>query len=65
MALPNWAIHDFARQGLVVSKPLGQGFWRRLFAAIRASEQQRHYLQAFFATARQKCQQHSKAYKSA
>ncbi|WP_305406943.1 HTH-type transcriptional regulator MetR [Photobacterium leiognathi] len=64
-ALPNWAIHDFARQGLVVSKPLGKGLWRRLFAAIRASEQQRHYLQAFFATARQQCQQHLEGIKSA
>jgi len=57
-ALPNWAIYDFARQGLVVSKPLGKGLWRRLFAAIRASERERHYLQAFFATAKQQCQTH-------
>lgn len=57
-ALPNWAIHDFARQGLIVSKPLGKGLWRRLFAAVRASEQDRHYLKSFFATARQQCQTH-------
>ena len=64
-ALPNWAIHDFARQGLIASKPLGQGLWRRLYAAIRASEKERHYLQAFFATARQQCQTHLEGIKAA
>ncbi|MGF1714476.1 HTH-type transcriptional regulator MetR [Photobacterium chitinilyticum] len=64
-ALPNWAIYDFARQGLIVSKPLGDGLWRRLFAAIRASERERHYLQAFFATAKQQCQTHLEGIKSA
>lgn len=64
-ALPNWAIHDFARQGLIVSKPLGKGLWRRLFAAVRASEQDRHYLKAFFATARQQCQTHLDGIKAA
>ncbi|MGF1756630.1 HTH-type transcriptional regulator MetR [Photobacterium sagamiensis] len=64
-ALPNWAIHDFSRQGLIVSKPLGEGLWRRLFAAIRSSEQDRHYLQAFFATARQQCQTHLEGIKAA
>ncbi|MEJ2763011.1 HTH-type transcriptional regulator MetR [Photobacterium sp. MCCC 1A19761] len=64
-ALPNWAIYDFARQGLVVSKPLGDGLWRRLFAAIRASERDRHYLQAFFATAKQQCQTHLEGIKAA
>ncbi|GAB6262324.1 HTH-type transcriptional regulator MetR [Photobacterium sp. CCB-ST2H9] len=64
-ALPNWAIHDFARQGLIVSKPLGKGLWRRLYAAVRASERERHYLQAFFATARQQCQTHLEGIKAA
>ncbi|MBD8514890.1 HTH-type transcriptional regulator MetR [Photobacterium sp. WH77] len=64
-ALPNWAIHDFARQGLIASKPLGKGLWRRLYAAIRASEKERHYLQAFFATARQQCQTHLEGIKAA
>lgn len=64
-ALPNWAIHDFARQGLIASKPLGKGLWRRLYAAIRASEKDRHYLQAFFATARQQCQTHLEGIKAA
>ncbi|CAM3148593.1 HTH-type transcriptional regulator MetR [Vibrio ordalii] len=57
-ALPNWAISEFSRQGLITSKPLGKGLWRRLFAATRHSEKDRHYLQAFFATARQQCKSH-------
>lgn len=57
-ALPNWAISEFSKQGLIASKPLGHGLWRRLFAATRDSEKTRHYLQAFFATARQQCKTH-------
>ncbi len=37
-ALPNWAISEFSRQGLITSKPFGNGLWRRLFAATRNSE---------------------------
>ncbi|EJY4340900.1 HTH-type transcriptional regulator MetR [Vibrio cholerae] len=57
-ALPNWAISEFSRQGLITSKPLGKGLWRRLFAATRHSEKDKCYLQAFFATARQQCKSH-------
>ncbi|MCL9775912.1 HTH-type transcriptional regulator MetR [Vibrio methylphosphonaticus] len=57
-ALPNWAVSEFSRQGLITSKPLGDGLWRRLYAAVRHSEKDKHYLQAFFSTARQQCQQH-------
>ncbi|MGO1189778.1 HTH-type transcriptional regulator MetR [Vibrio casei] len=57
-ALPNWAISEFSRQGLIVSKPLGEGLWRRLFAATRHSEKEKRYLQAFFSTAKQQCQSH-------
>ena len=57
-ALPNWAISEFSRQGLVTSLPLGQGLKRRLFAATRNSEKNKNYLQAFFSTARQQCQLH-------
>lgn len=64
-ALPNWAISEFARQGLIVSQPLGDGLWRRLFAAIHISNQNKRYLQAFFATARQQCQTHLEGIKIA
>ncbi len=57
-ALPNWAISAFSRQGLITSKPLGKGLWRRLFAATRHSEKDKRNLQAFFATARQQCKSH-------
>ncbi|MCL9782758.1 LysR substrate-binding domain-containing protein [Vibrio sp. S4M6] len=58
-ALPNWAVSEFSRQGLVQSKSLGDnGLWRRLFSATRHSEKDKHYLQAFFTTARQQCKNH-------
>lgn len=57
-ALPNWAISEFSRQGLISSKPLGKGLWRRLFAATRHSEKEKRYLQAFFTTAREQCRRH-------
>jgi LysR family transcriptional regulator for metE and metH len=57
-AIPNWAIHEFSRQGLITSRPLGEGLWRRLFAATRHAEYEKSYLQAFFNTARQQCKSH-------
>ncbi|WP_394142787.1 LysR substrate-binding domain-containing protein [Vibrio chagasii] len=57
-ALPNWAISEFSRQGLIASKPLGRGLSRRLFAAVRNSEKDKRYLQAFFSTARQQSKSH-------
>jgi LysR family transcriptional regulator for metE and metH len=57
-ALPNWAIAEFSRQGLISSVPLGQGLWRRLFAATRNAEKNKRYLQAFFATAKLQCKSH-------
>jgi len=62
-AIPNWAIHEFSRQGIITSKPLANGLWRRLFAATRHSEYDRSYLQAFFNTARRQCQSHLKGIK--
>lgn len=57
-ALPNWAISEFSRQGLINSVPLGNGLSRRLFAATRNSEKEKRYLQAFFTTAKQQCKSH-------
>ncbi|KZX67891.1 transcriptional regulator [Vibrio sp. HI00D65] len=57
-ALPNWAISEFSRQGLIASKSLGKGLSRRLFAAVRNSEKDKRYLQAFFSTARQQSKSH-------
>lgn len=57
-ALPNWAISEFSRQGLISSIPLGSGLWRRLFAATRHADKDKRYLQAFFSTARQQSKSH-------
>ncbi|HFQ5383110.1 TPA: HTH-type transcriptional regulator MetR [Vibrio vulnificus] len=64
-ALPNWAISEFSRQGLITSIPLGKGLWRRLFAATRNADKDKRYLQAFFATARQQCKSHLEGIKMA
>lgn len=64
-ALPNWAISEFSRQGLISSVPLGEGLWRRLFAATRNSEKDKRYLQAFFSTAKLQCKSHLEGIKLA
>ncbi|CCN68932.1 LysR substrate-binding domain-containing protein [Vibrio nigripulchritudo] len=64
-ALPNWAVIEFSRQGLITSKPLSNGLWRRLFAATRSNESKKRYLQAFFNTARQQCRSHLEGIKLA
>ncbi len=63
-ALPNWAIYEFSKQGLITSIPLGEGLWRRLFAATRVSEYQKSYLQAFFTTAKQQSKLHLQGIKT-
>lgn len=63
-ALPNWAISEFSRQGLITSIPLGDGLWRRLFAATRHSYRNKRYLQAFFTTARQQSKSHLEGIKT-
>ena len=63
-ALPNWAIHDFSRQGLISSLPLGKGLWRRLFAATRQCEKDKRYLQAFYSTAKQQSKNHLEGIKT-
>ena len=63
-ALPNWAISEFSRQGLITSIPLGEGLWRRLFAATRHADKDKRYLQAFFNTARQQSKSHLEGIKT-
>jgi LysR family transcriptional regulator for metE and metH len=57
-ALPNWAIDEFARQGLIHSSPLGKGLQRRLYAATRLDDKDKQDLQAFFNIARSSCDKH-------
>ena len=39
--LPSWVSREFEQQGLVVSRPLGSGLWRRLYGAMRLREKGR------------------------
>lgn len=42
--LPSWVSREFEQQGLVVSRSLGKGLWRRLFGAVRVKERERQDL---------------------
>ncbi|WP_159567433.1 HTH-type transcriptional regulator MetR [Budvicia diplopodorum] len=51
-ALPHWVVEGAEKQGLVVTKPLGDGLWRRLYAAVRDGEQNQLAIGAFIDVAR-------------
>lgn len=51
-ALPHWVVESAERQGLVVTKTLGEGLWRRLYAAVRDGEQNQLAVNAFIDIAR-------------
>lgn len=54
--LPNWAIVDEVKQGIVKSLPLGsQGLWATLFAAVRTREKDRFFMRDFIKLARETC----------
>ncbi|CAK9886402.1 MAG: HTH-type transcriptional regulator MetR [Candidatus Erwinia impunctatus] len=57
-ALPHWVVESFERQGLVVTKTLGEGLWSRLYAAVRDGEQRQPVLDAFIHSARQHACEH-------
>ncbi|SUW65897.1 HTH-type transcriptional regulator gltR [Buttiauxella agrestis] len=46
-ALPHWVVENVERQGLVVTKTLGEGLWSRLYAAVRDGEQRQPVTEAF------------------
>ncbi|WP_226573947.1 HTH-type transcriptional regulator MetR [Mangrovibacter yixingensis] len=52
-ALPHWVVESFERQGLVVTRTLGEGLWSRLYAAVRDGEQRQPVIEAFIRSARQ------------
>ncbi|AML56054.1 Transcriptional activator MetR [Serratia rubidaea] len=52
-ALPHWVVESFERQGLVITKTLGDGLWSRLYAAVRDGEQRQAITEAFIHSARQ------------
>lgn len=51
-ALPHWVVENVERQGLVVTKTLGEGLWSRLYAAVRNGEQRQPAAEAFIRSAR-------------
>jgi LysR family transcriptional regulator for metE and metH len=57
-ALPHWVVESFERQGLVITKTLGEGLWSRLYAAVREGEQRQPVLEAFIRFARQHACEH-------
>ncbi|WP_174870643.1 HTH-type transcriptional regulator MetR [Pectobacterium polaris] len=57
-ALPHWVVESFERQGLIVTKSLGDGLWSRLYAAVRDGEQRQPVIDAFIRSARQHACEH-------
>ncbi|MDF7679482.1 HTH-type transcriptional regulator MetR [Enterobacteriaceae bacterium ESL0689] len=57
-ALPHWVVENAERQGLVVTKTLGAGLWRRLYAAVRDGEQHQPAIEAFIRLAREHARDH-------
>lgn len=51
-ALPHWVVESAERQGLVVTKALGDGLWRRLYATVRDGEQNQLAIDGFISVAR-------------
>lgn len=51
-ALPHWVVESFERQGLIVTRTLGEGLWSRLYAAVRDGEQRQPVVDAFIRSAR-------------
>ncbi|WP_343154281.1 HTH-type transcriptional regulator MetR [Buchnera aphidicola (Aphis aurantii)] len=46
-ALPHWVVDNFEKQNLIITKTLGNGIWKRLYAAVRNGEQQEVIIQNF------------------
>ena len=64
--LPNWAVHDYVKQGFVLDKPLGRhGVWRTLYAAVRAEQGDNAFILDFKNIAQRVCHQHLEGIKPA
>jgi len=51
-ALPHWVVDNFEKQGLIATKKIGTGIWKRLYAAIRNGDQKELIIQNFIHTIR-------------
>ncbi|MBB6056766.1 LysR substrate-binding domain-containing protein [Tolumonas osonensis] len=52
--LPDWVCQEFEPQGLIASKALGDGLWRRLHAAIRIGDRQQPAIRTLVNTLRRR-----------
>jgi len=57
-ALPYWVVDNFERQGLIVTKKIGNGIWGRLYAAIRNGEQKQLVIKNFIHSIRSHASTH-------
>lgn len=51
-ALPHWVVESAEKQEVVATRPLGEGLWNRLYAAVRDGEQHQPIIEAFIRAAR-------------
>lgn len=54
--IPSWAVYEFNRQDLLANLSLGDGLWRRLYAAVRVEDKDKPYIQDFFKQAKHYCE---------
>lgn len=46
-ALPDWVVNEYEKKGWVVSRPLGQGVYCQLYAAVRTNSLGKAYIKGF------------------
>ena len=56
--LPNWALQPYLDSNLITTKPLGQGIWPTLYAAVRHEQKESAYIQDFLNQALETCFNH-------
>lgn len=64
-ALPSWAAAEYVNRGWVRTRPLGEGVWCTLYAALREEERDRPYVQDLLVTIRETSQQYLSGIRSA
>lgn len=53
--LPNWALQPYQEANLITTKPLGEGVWPTMYAAINVNHKNTAFMQDFFEFASQTC----------
>ncbi|MCY0965139.1 LysR family transcriptional regulator [Parathalassolituus penaei] len=53
--LPNWALQPYLDARLVSARPLGDGIWPTLYAAVRQEQKDSPYLQDFLSVSAETC----------